>query len=162
VAAVKFLADLELYGKDGDECPRCAARSKAAPYAWGKIEQLLSMQIRSVVKDELGLHPSARVREKVRQKDHEGEAPVTKTVRRAVRRACEGRGDELDVLVDRILNAAADGLQVAVPDPEREAATFAALEEMGFVAGRGKIEERAEEIAQERLVALKAEHGLTA
>ena len=26
VAAVKFLADLELYRKDGDECPRCAAK----------------------------------------------------------------------------------------------------------------------------------------
>jgi hypothetical protein len=33
--------------------------------------------------------------------------------------------------------------------------------EVGFVAGRGKIEERVEELAQERLVALKAEHGLT-
>ena len=162
VAAVRFLSDLETYRK-GDDCPRCAARSKAAPYAWANIEQLLSMQITSVVKDEFGLHESARVRglvRKDRQKDHEGEAPVTAMVRRAVRRACEGRGDELDVLVDKILNAAADGLQVAVPDPEREAATFAALEEMGFVAGRGKIEERAEEIAQERLAALKAEHGV--
>ena len=36
VAAVRFLSDLELYRKDGDECPRCAARSKAAPYAWGE------------------------------------------------------------------------------------------------------------------------------
>jgi hypothetical protein len=34
VAAVKFLADLELYRKDGDECPECARRKseeKVAP-----------------------------------------------------------------------------------------------------------------------------------
>jgi hypothetical protein len=160
VACVKFLSDLELYRKDGDECARCAARAAAAPTAWPKIEQLLSMQITSVVQDEFGLHKSARVREKVRQEDHDGEAEVTKMIRRAVRRACEGRGDELDVLVEKILTAAANGLRVAVPDPERDEAVIAGLEEIGLIAGRGRIEERAEEIAQERLVALKAEHGL--
>jgi hypothetical protein len=92
VACVKFLSDLELYRKDGDECPRCAKRSEAAPYAWGKIEQLLSMQIASVVQDEFGLHRNARVREKVRQEDHEGEAPVTAMVRRAVRASRRGSG----------------------------------------------------------------------
>jgi hypothetical protein len=33
VACVKFLSDLELYRKDGDECPRCAAMKAEGPAA---------------------------------------------------------------------------------------------------------------------------------
>jgi hypothetical protein len=61
-----------------------------------------------------------------------------------------------------VLDAISNGLVVDnVVDSDRAAETLEVLEELGLVAGRDKIEERAEEIAQERLAALKAEQGLT-
>jgi hypothetical protein len=44
------------------------------------------------------------------------------------------------------------------PNPEQVAVIFEALEEMGLVAPISRIEELAEQKAQERLTALKAEH----
>jgi hypothetical protein len=40
------------------------------------------------------------------------------------------------------------------------AKVFEDLEEVGLVAGRARIEQRAEGLAQDRLRALKQEHGL--
>jgi hypothetical protein len=44
--------------------------------------------------------------------------------------------------------------------PEQVAKVFEDLEEVGLVAGRARIEQRAERLAQDRLRALKQEHGL--
>jgi hypothetical protein len=45
---------------------------------------------------------------------------------------------------------------------EAAEAAFRQLEEVGLLVRRGKVEERAEELAQERLAALRAEHGIPA
>jgi hypothetical protein len=45
--------------------------------------------------------------------------------------------------------------------PEMAAEVIQGLEEVGLLVSLSKVEERAEEIAQERLAALKAEHALT-
>jgi hypothetical protein len=44
--------------------------------------------------------------------------------------------------------------------PDQVAKVFEDLEEVGLVAGRARIEQRAEGLAQDRLRALKQEHGL--
>jgi hypothetical protein len=71
--------------------------------------------------------------------------------------------DALEELAEQLRSEAVDehpDLVRTVVSSERAAVILEGLEEMGLVAGREKIEQRAEQLAQERLVALKAEHGL--
>jgi hypothetical protein len=42
VACVKFLSDLELYRKDGDECPRCAAVKAEGPATRERINEWIA------------------------------------------------------------------------------------------------------------------------
>ena len=44
--------------------------------------------------------------------------------------------------------------------PERAAGVFHELEGLGLLVRRDKVEERAEQIAQERLEALRQDHGI--
>jgi hypothetical protein len=62
-----------------------------------------------------------------------------------------------------VLDAISNGLVVDnVVDADRAAEILDGLEEMGLVAGRETIEQRAEQIARDRLKVLKAEHGIPA
>jgi hypothetical protein len=157
VACVKFLSDLELYRRDGDECPRCAAWKAAAPAARQEVWQMISRYVETSVRRELGVSD---------QEERGGDSQASRLVREAVRRGLAGREHDLEVgiqtAVGKVLDAISGGLVVDnVVSADRAAAILESLEELGLVAGRGKIEERAEQIAQERLAALKAEHGLT-
>ena len=156
VACVKFLSDLELYRKDGDECRRCAAWKAEAPAAREEVWQMISRYVEHSVRSELGVGRPA---------DERNDSQASRLVRDAVRRGLAGREHDLEVgietAVGKVLDAISNGLVVEnVVDSDRAAETLEVLEELGLVAGRTKIEERAEEIAQERLAALKAEHGL--
>jgi hypothetical protein len=73
--------------------------------------------------------------------------------------------------VRRVLEEVAEEMRVAAIDdhpdlilgdvsPEAAEAIFEDLEEMGMIAGRARIEQRAEELAQQRLLALKQEYGV--
>lgn len=53
-------------------------------------------------------------------------------------------------------------LTTKVVSSERAAAILRGLEKVGLVVRRGTLEAMAEEIAQERLAALKQEHGILA
>ena len=158
VACVKFLSDLELYRQDGDECPRCAAWKAEAPAAREQVWQMVSRYVEQSVRSELGIS---------RPVDERNDSQASRLVREAVRRGLEGRERDLEVgietAVGKVLDAISNGLVVDnVVSADRAAEILEALEEIGLVAGRDKIEERAEQIAQERLAALKAEHGLPA
>lgn len=77
--------------------------------------------------------------------------------------------NEVIALVEKELQAKIDELGVELSDfrsvilydigPEKAARTFEELERVGLLVPRGKVEERAEQIAQERLAALKASTG---
>jgi hypothetical protein len=51
VACVKFLSDLELYRRDGDECPRCSGRDldEEDAHAGAKLMKLIEGQRRAMV-----------------------------------------------------------------------------------------------------------------
>jgi hypothetical protein len=53
VAAVKFLADLELNRKDGDECPRCAAIAAEGPAAREKVNEMIARLVEHTVRAEV-------------------------------------------------------------------------------------------------------------
>jgi hypothetical protein len=90
-----------------------------------------------------------------------GEGPQ-KTDPMIVHRVLELVEQRLQVEIDKLGVELKDVRSVVLYDfgPERAAKVFEQLEEVGLLVPRGKVEERAEQIAQERLVALKAEHGL--
>jgi hypothetical protein len=90
-----------------------------------------------------------------------------KLVRGAVMRGLDGREDAfqdaVETAVGRVLDAISNGVVVDnVVDADRAADILRDLEELGLVAGRETIEQRAEEIARDRLKVLKAEHGIPA
>jgi hypothetical protein len=160
VAAVKFLADLELYRRDGDECPTCAAMKAEAPQAWAKVERLLEKYIEAIVRQEssgaTGFTDSQGV-----MHDRGGDSQVMAMIRRAVRRAREGHEKDLEAAVGEMIGKIIDGL--AVPGDvtsERAGRILHVLEEQGLLVPRGRVEALAEELAQERLKALKSEHGI--
>jgi hypothetical protein len=73
--------------------------------------------------------------------------------------------DALDELAAELSREAVDehpDLIVGDVSSERAQAILEGLEERGLIAGRGKIEQLAEQLAQERLAALRAEHGIPA
>lgn len=89
---------------------------------------------------------------------------ASRLVRAAVRKGLVGNEEELEAAVEaafgRIIDSLSGGFvtgDVSAADAER---TLRALEERGLLVPRGRVEALAEEIAQERLQALKQEHGL--
>ena len=161
VAAVKFLADLELYRKDGDECPRCAAMKAEGPAAREQVWQMISRYVEASVRSELG---SSDQEERSGAEAQGSDSQASRLVRDAVRRGLAGREHDLEVgietAVGKVLDAISNGLVVEnVVDSDRAAETLEVLEELGLVAGRAKIEERAEEIAQERLTPSRPNTG---
>jgi hypothetical protein len=162
VAAVKFLADLELYRKDGDECSQCAQAKAEAPQAWAKVEHLLEKYIEAIVRQEssgaAGIVDSQGV-----VHDRGGDSQVMAMIRRAVRRAREGHEKDLEAAVGEMIGKIIDGL--AVPGDvtsEQAERNLHGLEEQGLLVPRGRVEALAEELAQGRLKALKSEHGIPA
>jgi hypothetical protein len=156
VACVELLSDLELYRKDGDECPRCAAWKAEAPAAREQVWQMISRYVEHSVRSELGVG---------RPVDERNDSQASRLVRDAVRRGLAGREHDLEVgiqtAVGKILDRISNGLVVDnVVDADRATQILEGLEELGLVSGRETIEKRVEELAQERLAALKAEHGL--
>lgn len=125
VAAVKFLADLELYRKDGGkddwERERAIVTAEAAERFNRLIQQRAAAHEQRQVRDALG-ELAAELR----------------------REAVEEHPDLTNVVVDEM----------------QAQEILEALEEVGLVVRRGTLEEMAEEMAQERLAALKAEHGI--
>lgn len=155
VAAVKFLADLELYRKDGDDCPRCAQVKAEAPAVRDKLDRLLEAHFVRAVQD----HDAGKVR-------GEHDPPVMTLIRRAVARAREGHEDELQAVIEQALLKTVERLKHNIViendvSPEEAQAVLEHLAEVGVLVPRHKVEERAEQLAQERLKALKAEHGLS-
>jgi hypothetical protein len=168
VACVKFLSDLELYRKDdGDGCPRCAkftaAEGKAAQE---KVWEMISRLVEGAVRDVFGTHRTEALRTNAPDPgSHDSQA--MKLVRGAVMRGLDGREDAfqdaVETAVGRVLDAISNGLLVDnIVDADRAADILRDLEEMGLIAGRETIEQRAEELAQQRLKVLKAEHGIPA
>jgi hypothetical protein len=168
VAAVKFLADLELYRKDTDECPRCAARKAEGPAARERVNELIARLVESAVRDVFGTYDTEAPRVRARERESRGhDSQAMRIVREAVMRGLDGREgaftDAVETAVDRVLDAISSGLVVGPPvDEDRAADVFRALEELGLVAGRGRIEELAQQRAEEMTRAFREEHGLPA
>jgi hypothetical protein len=156
VAAVKFLADLELYRKDdSDGCPRCAkltaaasAESRERINEW--IARLVEHAVRAEVVGEM--------------ENEQNSSQATRLVRAAVRKGLFGHEEELEAAVEAAFGRVIDSLSggfvpgdVSAADAER---TLRALEERGLLVRPSRVEELAEERAQARLQALRAEHGL--
>jgi hypothetical protein len=159
VSAVKLLADIDAFRKDeAVGCPRCAKFTEAeSEAARAKVDELISRYVERAVRRELG----------VTTYDEQSDSPAGKLVREAVRRALAGREHDLEVgiqtAVGKVLDAIANGLTVPGDVSSEEAeAILATLEERGLLVPRGRVEAMAEEIAQERLAALKQEHGIPA
>jgi hypothetical protein len=90
---------------------------------------------------------------------------VERLVREAVMRGLDGRDDAfqdaVETAVDRVLDTISSGLVVDdVVPADRAAEILAALEEMGLIAGRGRIEELTQRRAAELTRAFREEHGL--
>jgi hypothetical protein len=85
-------------------------------------------------------------------------------VRAAVRRGLEGHEQDLQqavhAAVTRIIDALGNGLVLGDVGTERAQAILAQLEEKGLLVPKARVTELAEEMATERLAALKQEHGL--
>jgi hypothetical protein len=159
---VRFLSDLELYRREGDECPKCTAWKAAAPDAAAKFDHLIERHVEGVLQEELGMqHLDSQGVAHARG----GDSKMTAAIRRGVRRAREGHEEDLQAAVEapvgKILDSMANGLvlptDVSAEECER---VLRDLEEAGLLVPRGRVETLAEELAQERLTALKQEHGL--
>ena len=124
---IRFLADLELYRKDGDEEDRARERAKAGFEARERLARLLAQRAAG--------HEQRQVRDAL---------------------------DELAAELEREAVAEHPDLIVGDVRSERAQAILAALEERGLIVGRGKVEQMAEQLAQERLQALREEHGIPA
>jgi hypothetical protein len=143
VAAVKLLADLELYRKEGDECPRCAAIKAEGPDVQERIAQRLEAMVEYAVRDEIGhpTHPSRKAQ--IPEEEH---APISRAVRRAVRKGLVGHEDGLDAAVEvawgKVIDALADGT-VLLGDVSGEEARpiLEGLEGVGLLVPRGRVAE---------------------
>jgi hypothetical protein len=154
---IRFLADLELYRKDGDECPRCAAMRANGPANRAKVDEMIARYVEFAVRAEM-----AGAEEKP-----ETSSQATRLVRAAVRKGLEGHEAALEAAVETLLRKIVDRIASGVVvdndvDAERAAAIFEVLEERGLIVGRGKVEEMAEARAMELLAAIKQEHGIPA
>jgi hypothetical protein len=157
VAAVKFLADLELYRKEGDECPRCAAMKAEGPAAREHVFQMIARYVEAAVRAEL-------VEQPFEQPEQEGSSQVDRLIRGAVRKGLKGHEEELEASVEAAFRKIVDSLSGGwVPgdvSAEQAARTLKELAELGMFDDR--FDDRVEELAQGRLKVLKAEHGIPA
>jgi hypothetical protein len=154
VACVKFLSDLELYRKDGDECPRCAAVKAEGPANRQKVNEMIARLVEHAVRAELVGQPE----------EEQDSSQASRLVRAAVRKGLVGHEEELEAAVEaafgRIIDSLSGGFvpgDVSAADAER---ALRALEERGLLVRPSRVEELAEERAHELLAALKSEHGI--
>ena len=82
---IRFLADLELYRKDGDECPRCAAWKLEGPAASARVNEMIARLVEHAVRQEFGGE----------ERREGGDSQAMALVRGAVRRGVEGREEKL-------------------------------------------------------------------
>src|SRR5512133_559058 len=126
VACVKFLSELELYRKDGDECPRCAAMKAEGPANRAAVDQMISRLVEFAVKDEFGV-----ARPGGRERHDRNDSQVMRLVRAAVRRGLEGHEQDLQqavhAAVTRIIDALGNGLVPGDVGTERAQAILAQL-----------------------------------
>jgi hypothetical protein len=145
VAAVKFLADLELYRKEGDDCPRCAQVKAEAPTVREKLTRDLERYLVQAVLD----HDAGKL-------SGEHDAPVVLMVRRAVARAREGQEDELQAVVERALMKTVERLKYADMVVEKDVSFEEAQAVLQGLAETGVfdhlIEPRVAELQQEHEV----------
>ena len=155
VAAVKFLADLELYRKDGDDCPRCAQVKAEAPAVREKLNRELEAYLMRAVRD----HDAGKVSD-------EQDSQVMTLVRRAVARAREGHEEELQAVVEQALLKTVERLKHNIvveqdTSPEEAKAVLQSLAEGGvfdhLIEGRMKQEREALDREREELAAQRAE-----
>jgi hypothetical protein len=91
--------------------------------------------------------------------DVKNDSPVMRTVRAAVRKAREGHDDELVALIVRIFTHVEDGLVLTdAVSPEDAKRTIDGLVELGVLDW--KVEELAQQRAEELTRAFREEHGL--
>jgi len=168
VSAVKLLADVDAFRKDTDECPRCAARKAEAegPAARDRVNEWIARLVEGAVRDVFGTYDADAPRFSAREREARGhDSQAMRIVREAVMRGLDGREGAftaaVETAVDRVLDAISNGLVVGPPvDEERAADVLRALEELGLVAGRERIEEMARQRAEEMTRAFREEHGL--
>jgi hypothetical protein len=145
---IRFLADLELYRKDGDECPRCAAWKLEGPAASARVNEMIARLVEHAVRQEFGGE----------ERREGGDSQAMALVRGAVRRGVEGREEKLQdavqAAVGKILDQIAGGLVVGnVVGSEQAARILEGLEEIGLLVPRSRVEALAEQMEQERLQA---------
>jgi hypothetical protein len=171
VSAVKLLADVDAFRKDeSGGCPRCAKFTEAeGKAARAKVDEMIARLVERAVRDVFGTYRTEGIRAHASASDQgSNDSQVMRLVRVAVMRGLDDGGehgfqDAVETAVGRILDAISNGLVVDnVVSADRAAEILEGLEELGLVAGRETIERRAEERAQERLAALKQEHGIPA
>jgi soluble lytic murein transglycosylase-like protein len=157
VAAVKFLADLELYRKEGDECPRWAAMKAEGPAAREHLFQMIARYVEAAVRAEL-------VEQPFEQPEKEGSSQADRLIRGAVMKGLKGHEEELEASCEsafrKIIDSLSGGWRSGDVTAEEAARTLEELAERGLFDGR--LEGRVEELAQGRLKVLKAEHGIPA
>jgi hypothetical protein len=139
VACVKFLADLELYRKDGDQDEQ---RKADFARAGAEARQYLAEQ----------LDRRARV---LKAADVQQVRDVLEEVADEMRAAAVDQHPDL-------IGGYRIGSHVGDVSAEECERIFEGLEEAGLIVRAGRVEALAEEIAQERLRALREEHGVPA
>jgi hypothetical protein len=136
------------------------------PAARERVNELIARLVESAVRDVFGTHRTEALRDGAPVREsHDSQA--MRIVREAVMRGLDGREgaftDAVETAVDRVLDAISSGLVVGPPvDEDRAADVFRALEDLGLVAGRGRIEQLAQQRAEEMTRAFREEHGLPA
>ena len=167
VSAVKLLADVDAFRKDGeDACPRCAkftaaASAEAQEKVWTMISRYVELSVRAELRTP---EPTEALR--AHQRDESNDSQANRLVREAVRRGIKGHEEGLEAAVEaafgKVIDSLAGGFVPGDVNAEQAEATLAILEERGLIVSRGKVEELAGARALELLGALKAEHGIPA
>jgi hypothetical protein len=128
VSAARVLLQ-ELYEPTKEKEPQHQAEIAAASR---KLDQLIETYVYEAVRES-----DAGVTRDPKQHSH-----TTRVIARAVERAREGREDELEGEVGRILTSVANGLKLQdATSSERAEAILQGLEETGLLVPRGKVEE---------------------
>jgi hypothetical protein len=138
----------------GDECPRCAAVKAEGPANREKVNQMIARLVEHAVGAELAGQPE----------QEQNSSQATRLVRAAVRKGLEGHEQDLEATVEtafgKIIDSLTGGFVPGDVSAEQAQRILHGLEEVGLLVRGEKVEELVEKRVQERLAALKAEHGL--
>jgi hypothetical protein len=114
VSAVKLLADVDAFRKDGDECPRCAAVKAEGPAAREKVNEMIARLVEHAVRAEV-----------VGETENEqNSSQATRLVRAPVRKGLVGHEEGLEAAVEaafgRIMTRSQAGSYGAMSAPSRQ------------------------------------------